>query len=54
MNRVVIVQMHIRTIQPHIHMYLFSLNPLPIQAATYHGAECHILYNRSLWVIHFE
>ena len=40
--------------QPYICMYPLSPQHPPIQAATQHWAEFHVLYNRSLLVIHFK
>ena len=39
----------------HIHVSILPQPQLPfIQAATYHWAELHMLYSRSLLVIHFK
>ena len=35
-------------------MCLFSPKASSLQAATYHGAEFHVLHSRSLLVIHFK
>ena len=40
--------------QPYVYMYPFSPKLPPIQAATQHWAEFHVLYGRSLLVIHFK
>ena len=37
-----------------MHMNPFSPKPPPIQAATYHWSEFHVLYSMSLLVIRFK
>ena len=47
-------QVNSEVTQSYIHMYQFSPKWPPIQAATQHWAEFHMLYSKSMVAIHFK